>query len=310
MKKLSLLFTAVAITAIVFTGCKKKETGPSGGSNETAWFEPEQKQRSLMFNFTATWCTYCGVWGHPTFHSAETSLGDNALPFAIQGGQSELSAVQYKPSNDTPYYARHLSEFTSSLQGITVGGYPTLCVNNKSGYAGGSQATMVNDANAFNSISPVANIEFGITKNATGFVAKTTTKFFKETNGEYYITMFITQNGINHRQNVGGTYQNSYTHDNIIRAYPITNAKETAGSLAGLNKTFGKAIISGSIAAGKFVNTELTYVADNKTTMMPSGWNVFMWDQNNTSNLFVTAIVWKKEDSGKFTFVNGVRKPI
>lgn len=303
-----MLFTAVLITASVFSGCKKKEEAPTADGG--AWYEPEQKQRSLMMNFTATWCTYCGQWGHPTFHAAELSLGDNALPFNVQAAQSELAAVQYKPGNDTPYYARHMSELTTLINNVTVGGYPTLMVNNKGGYAGGSQATMAADANNFNANAPVANINFGITKNANGFVARTTTKFFKETSGDYHITMFITENGINHRQNVSGTYVSPYNHDNIIRAFPISNAKETAGSLAGLNKTFGNAIISGSISAGKFVNTELSFVADNKTTMLPSTFNSFMWNQSNTSNLYVTALIWKKEFNGKFTFVNGVRKAL
>ncbi len=305
MKKLSILLSAVAITAMVFSGCKK--TAKNDG--ETAWFEPENKQRSLMLDFTATWCTYCGSWGHPTFNAAETSAGDAALPFAIQGSSSELSAIQYKPNNDTPYYARHLSDFSNNLNGITVGGYPTLCVNNKSGYGSGSQATMVNDINAFNAKAPVANINFGITKNANGFTAKTTTKFFQAASGEFFITMFITQNNIIHQQNVAGTYVPNYTHNNIIRAWPISNAKETTGTIAGLNKTFGDAIISGDIASGKFVNKELTFYTDNKMTMIPSTFDILTWNQNNTANLYVTALIWKKEN-GKYTFVNGVRKPL
>ena len=306
MKKLSILLSAVALTAMVFSGCKK--TAKNDG--ETAWFEPENKQRSLMLDFTATWCTYCGLWGHPTFNAAETSIGDGALPFNVQGSSSELSAIQYKPNNDTPYYARHTADFSSKLTNVTVSGYPTLVVNNKSGYSSGSQATMVSDMNTFNAQAPVANINFGITKNANGFTAKTTTKFFKATSGEYYITMFITQNNIVHQQNVGGTYVPNYTHNNIIRAWPITNAKETTGTIAGLNKTFGDAIISGDIAAGKFVNTELTYYTDNKMTMIPTTFDVLTWNQNNTANMYVTALIWKKENTGTYTFVNGVRKPL
>lgn len=305
-----MLFTAVALTAIVFTGCKKTETTDDNNTGSGAWYEPEMKQRSLMLDFTATWCTYCGAWGHPTFNAAENSLGDNAVAFAVQGGSSELAAIQYKPNNDTPYYSRHLAEMTASLNNVTVGGYPTLVVNNKSGYGPNSQATMTNDATNFNANPVVANVNFGITKNANGFVAKTTVKFFKETSGDYHLTLFLTQNGIVHRQNVSGTYVFPYTHNNIIRAYPISNAKETAGSLAGMNKTFGNAIATGTIAAGTFVNTELTYIADNKTTMLPSSWNAFTWNQSNTANLFVTAIIWKKESNGKFTFVNAVRKPL
>lgn len=313
MKKLSLILSAVAIAVLVFSGCKKKTDDP-GNSGDGSWYQPEQKQRSLLLNFTATWCTYCGQWGHPAFHAAEDGLGDNALPFAVQAAQSELSAVQYKPGTDTPYYARHLADMTppaSLLQGINVGGYPTLCVNNKGGYGPGSQATMIADANTFNANKASANIDFGVTKSMTGLNIRSTVRFFDAANGEYYVTFFITQNNISHRQNVSGNYIDPYTHNDVIRAFPITNAKEMGGITAGLNKTFGDAIISGDITANKYVNLELNYTADNKSVMYPNGWVNFIWDMNSTQNLFITGLVWKKDlSSGKFVFVNGVRKPL
>lgn len=313
MKKLSLILSAVAIVVLVFSGCKKKPESP-GTNNDGAWYQPEQKQRSLMLNFTATWCTYCGQWGHPAFHAAEEGMGDNALPFAIQAGSSELAAVQYKPGTDTPYYSRHLADMippTSSLLGITVSGYPTLCVNNKGGYGPNSQATMIADANAFNAKSPDANIDFGVTKNMTGLNIKSTTKFFNGVSGEYYVTFFITKNNISHRQNVSGTYVDPYIHNDVVMGFPITNAKETVGTVKGLNKTYGDAIITGDIAANKFVNLELNYVADTKTNLYPAGWIPFVWDMNSTQNLYVTGLVWKKDAaSGKYVFVNGVRKPL
>jgi len=315
MKKLSLILSAVAIAVLVFSGCKKKtETPGTNNGGDGAWYQPEQKQRSLLLNFTATWCTYCGQWGHPAFHAAEDGLGDNALPFAIQAGSSELAAVQYKPGTDTPYYARHLAEMTpptSSLLGITVSGYPTLCVNNTGGYGPGSQATMIADANSFNAKKADANIDFGVTKNMTGLNIRSTVRFFNASNGDYFVTFFITQNNISHRQNVSGTYVDPYTHNDVIRAFPITNAKETMGTVTGLNKTFGDAVISGDIASNKYVNLELNYTADNKSVMYPAGWVNFMWDMNSTQNLFITGLVWKKDvASGKFVFVNGVRKPL
>jgi hypothetical protein len=306
MKSITKLLSVALVAVLVLSGCKKTVETPA----ETPWFEAENQQRSLMLNFTATWCTYCGQWGHPAFHAAEDMLGDKALPFAVQASGSELIAYQYKPGNDTPYVSRHLPDFVSSLNGITVGGYPTLCVNNVGGYGPGSQNTMKDAATAFNANAPVANINFGISKTPMGFVAKTTTKFFKETSGDYYINMFITENGIINRQNVSGTYVDPYTHNDIIRAFPISNGKEGAGSLAGMNKTWGEPIATGNIAAGKFCNVELNFVADNKTTLLPATIRSFTWDQGNTANLYITALIWKKDASGKFTFVNGVRKPL
>ncbi|MCC6818202.1 MAG: Omp28-related outer membrane protein [Bacteroidia bacterium] len=308
MKNVSKLILAAIMVVTAFTACKKEKTGgdDNGGSGSTAWYEPENKQRSLLMDFTATWCTYCGAWGHPTFDAAVTSLGDNAIPFSVQGGSSELAAIQYKANNDTPFYARHLNDLQASLKNVTVSGYPTLVVNNKSGYGPNSNATMVSDANNLNAMPAVANINFGVTKNANGFNIKSTVKFFQATTGDYHVTFFITQNNIDHRQNVSGTYVSPYNHNNIIRAFPISNKVESFG----LNSTFGDAVISGDIASGKFVNVELNYVADNKSTMMPSGWNIFTWNQSNTANLYLTGIVWKKDSSGKFVFVNAVRKPL
>jgi len=305
MKNVSKLILATLFVATFFAGCKKEET--NGGNSNSAWYEPENKQRSLLMDFTATWCTYCGAWGHPTFNAAETSLGDNAIAFSVQGGSSELAAIQYKQGNDTPFYALHLAELQTSLLNVSVSGYPTLCVNNKSGYGPNSNATMVNDANAFNNLGAVANVNFGVTKNATGFNIKSTLKFFKAATGDYHVTFFITENKINHRQNVSGTYVSPYEHNNIIRAFPISN-KKNANTL---NSTFGDAVVTGDIAAGKFLNLEYNYTADNKSTMIPSGWNVFNWNQSNTSNLYLTGIVWKKDAaSGKYIFVNATRKAL
>ncbi len=308
MKKIKLL-TLVFATVILLTNCKKKETEPTG-AGETAWFEPENKQRSLLLNYTATWCTYCGSWGHPTFKAALNGLNDNAFGIAIQASGSDLIAYQYKPNNDTPFVSRFLFDMISSINNVNVSGYPTLAVNNKSGYGGGAQNSMIADANSYNANAPIANINFGITKTATGFTAKTTTKFFKETSGDYYINMFVTENKINNKQNVGGTYVDPYEHNNIPRAYAISNAKEVGGQLNGMDKTFGNAIATGSIASGKFINTELSFTADNKNTMLNPVIKKFTWNKDNTENLFVTAIVWKKESNGKYTFINGVRKPL
>lgn len=306
MKYVSKLFLAALVLVTAFSSCKKT-TPESNGGGETAWYEPENKQRSLLMDFTATWCTYCGLWGHPTFNAAKTTLGDDAIALSVQGSQSELAAIQYKPSNDTPFYARHLSELQSSLLNVNVSGYPTLTVNNKSGYGQNSNATMVSDANNFNAQPAVANIDFGVTKNATGFNIKSTLKFFQATTGDYFVTFLITEDNIDHRQNVGGTYVSPYDHDNIPRAFPITNKVEASG----LNSTFGNAVASGNISAGHFVNLEYNYVADNKTVNTPNGWNIFMWNQSNTSNLKLNAIVWKKDAaSGKYIFVNAIRKSI
>ncbi|HEY1047523.1 MAG TPA: hypothetical protein VGF79_13845 [Bacteroidia bacterium] len=288
-------------------GCKRTEVVTS--ENNLAWFEPEKKQRSLLMIFSATWCPHCGYWGLPTFKATEKLLGDDALALDVHGVNSELAAYQYKVGNDTPFYSKHVVGFGLNLENVEVSGLPSLCVNNKGGYTAGSEYTMADDARAFNAQSPTANINFGVIKNQNGFIVRSTTKFFKETSGEYYVSMFVTENNVANRQNIAGTYDASYIHDNVIRWWPISNGVITDGIDKGLSKTFGNPVVSGQIPAGKCINSEIAFTTLNKSTLLPSGANFRAWDQNSTKDLYLTAIIWKKSSSGKYIFVNGVRKP-
>ncbi|MEZ4804841.1 MAG: hypothetical protein R2852_05005 [Bacteroidia bacterium] len=64
MKKLILLCSAIVLTSVLYTSCKKKEVAPAG--TETG-VTVEEKNMSIVNKFTGTNCYYCGDWGWPMF---------------------------------------------------------------------------------------------------------------------------------------------------------------------------------------------------------------------------------------------------
>ena len=221
--------------------------------------EVPQTQSSLIIKKTATWCPPCGGWGWDLF---EQLIEDNE-------GKAILWAMHY--SGDL---------ISATTQGINTNlsgaGQPRFYLNNVD--QGSSSAAIrsaimsgVND-NAMQ--TPVANAiatNISVTNNQISLTVKS--KFFAEASGEYYLNVYVVENGVINAQAGQG---NNAVHEKVLR-------DDMAGT------AFGEIVAQGTVAANSTFSTDFSIP-------IASGWN--------PDNIELSTIIWKKNGT-KYDFVNG-----
>jgi hypothetical protein len=135
---------------------------------------------------------------------------------------------------------------------------------------------------------PTVNVGMEITPIANGVKVRHNTKFFKAGSGEYYLAFYLLDDGITHRQNVNGVYDDNFKHGHIIRC--VLGSGEPADLLAQ-----GKKVALGNIAADKYFTGEFEYTFDATLFELPSKYDKLeKWDSWNVNDYQIAAIIWKK----------------
>ncbi len=182
----------------------------------------EEIQRSLITKRTATWCPNCGNWGWTLFEGLLEDNQDKAV----------LMAAHY----DGLLENSHAGEITVNFGG---GYQPRFYLNDNDISATNSSVaakraevkTAVDEA--YNA-SPVANVGFDPVFGNTTLQVDAKVKFFQNANGEYYLGIYLLEDGVIEYQSGQG---NSANHKKVFR-FSFTD------------ETFGKPIANGQINAG------------------------------------------------------------
>lgn len=297
MKKFYLL--GLAATLALSTQSCKKDTDDNGNGNNTGGgnqaIEVPEKQSSLLLGFTATWCGPCGASGTPMLKNLAQRNAGKMVAMAIHTGNSELTP--YFVRNDTAFVRPMFSQLlqTSGVPINSQGGFsiPAFSLNMASANRNENEINSKVDAKAAE--APVANVGYKLTATADGFTLNTTTKFFKEADGEFSVGVYILEDKVIHRQNVNTAYVPGFEHNNVLR-----DVAEGVGQTA---FTFGETpIATGMQTAGKAVSRTYTY--KHPSYVLPSNvstLNRYNWAPEKTK---VAVILWKK-DGTKYQFVNG-----
>ena len=162
---------------------------------------------------------------------------------------------------------------------FTISGWPNFWIGNN--YKG-TNTNVTSEVNTYLGETNVANAVVLVTKNGDGtWEIKVQVEFFAAGSGEYYVAVYITEDGIDGSApyTSGGYGQNgstnpNYTHDHVLRA-------SANGS------PWGESIGS-SPGAG-------TVVSKTYAVTLDSDWV--------ESNLHLNAIIWKKSGSS-YEYVN------
>ena len=207
--------------------------------------------KALMTDITATWCPPCGDWGSPAFEEATEANSDNAVAMSLHAS-----------SSDPMYHAtaRAIADVTG------FGGYPTLSIDLQGDYFSASQLTSA--AQAVNATPTVGGSAAILRVNGDQIEIDATAKFFEETTGDYYLGVYVMENGIVEDQNTSSGYV-EMVHDHVLRT----------GATA---SPFGDMAATGSISANQTFNASYT------VSMSPA------W---NADNLYVATILWKRTGS-------------
>lgn len=273
MKKISFKITAMAFILIAmslaFNSCKKTEDKVPGCTNSEALnynseaneddgscVATEQKQKSAVINLTSLTCSSCGSYGIPALVSAYTTYPNDVVPLKVNLDDELQSTISYTIAGN----------YVSGTFGI-----PYFIVGNQNNVSSSSiNSTVASQITA----TPVAAAAGIMSISGSTISVKTKVKFYSAVSGDYYLAVYIMENGLSANQS--GASTNPWIHNHVMRA-------NIAGSGA-----FGESIATGSIASGKVVDKTYTY-------NLPTNWKA--------ANIYAALVVWKKNGS-KYDFVN------
>ena len=227
----------------------------------------QEKQYSLFYKYTATWCEYCGQWGGTAFDEVTSANPGKILAFTVQCTDDFTS--ESAPEGDV---------FTALSTKWPYSGTPNFQCNAVSldvNYSGANA-----EINTHNALAPDAGIglqySIGGGTNAGKLNINTYVKFFKPVSGEYFAGIYILHKSIVKSQNVLGTYVDDYVHHHVLISH--------------VSAVFGDPIASGNIGAGKVY--QLGYVFPYTDVA-----------ELDLGKMEVVGIIWKKNGS-TFDVVN------
>lgn len=232
---------------------------------------PSNKNRSLVFKETATWCGPCGSWGWDLQEQIEIDNKNKALVIALHVRSSYLEnpiteawEQNFTTTDGIPcWYASGIDKTQWALNPGGVSPY-------------GIQKAVTDEVNKFNNATVQANSSFNYTFRNDTLYTSCYSKFFQNLTGEYYLGAYILEDSVLADQKTENGIVQKF-HSNILRT-----------SLD--NSPFGTQIAKGSIFNGKQFSTNFqAFYIDPKKI--------------NFKHSYIATIIWKKEN-GKYLLIN------
>lgn len=272
MKKfVSKLSIAVTALSLVMVSCSKEEAKKenTGGTTITV----EEKNRAFVMDVTGTWCPPCGSYGIPGFNKAVELAGDRMLPLAAHS------------SDPLSHSATNTLAALNRFKSTSV---PRIAVGNGLRFPAGVYSDVTATANAivasvdtFNSKPVIVGATLSNYKiDATGGMQSVdvTTKFFQNTDGEYYLSVYFMEDGVVSDQKLAtGGSNPTQEHNHTFRASASGDA-------------WGSVLASGSISSGASQTKSFSFMYSP------------MW---KTDKMSAYAVIWKKVNASDWVYVNG-----
>jgi len=224
--------------------------------------EVPETQSSLITKISATWCPPCGGWGWDMFHDL---IEDNE-------GKATLMAVHHSGALETPTSSALADNFM-------IGGQPQFYLGNinqsvSSSNAGGKRVAFQEAVDVLAEQAPIANTSLAPVYNSEmGEInVATKTEFFQNANANYYLGLYIVNDGyVGFQQNQGS----NAAHEKVLVSAFTTNH-------------FGEQITNGAVTVGTTMDGYYTIAVD-------AAWDI--------EKLEIVSIIWA-EENGVYTYVN------
>lgn len=254
---------SLASCATVPTGVTKGCTNPAAvnydataGQDNGGCVVIQEKQYSLFYKYTATWCGPCGDWGGGAFTGVTDANPGKILAFTLQ-------------SSDDFSTASNTDVFTAFAAKWPYGGTPNFQCNT---VACGTNVSLAGPEIATtNALAPTAGIgihyTIGAGTNAGKLNINAYVKFFSAVSGEYFAGVYILHKSIVKAQNTSSGMDATYLHHHVMMSH--------------VTAVFGDPIASGSIGAGKVYNLGFVFPYTDI-------------DDLDLTKMDVVGILWKK----------------
>lgn len=185
----------LVLAGLALLSCNKKDDSPE----DIPSLNPIQEQWGLVINYTAKWCGPCGSWGSSTLHQ--------------MAGMGKVVAVTNHASGDPMYNPILLSSMDADR--AMGSGIPSFWVGDVKSSDTASMAQLLGK-------TPVAGIDMKTSRegDVINIVAKV--KFFSNGSGDYHLSFWMLESGIDGSSSAGsyaqaGTTNPNYKHDFVIR---------------------------------------------------------------------------------------------
>lgn len=218
-------------------------------------------QKPLVTKLTATWCVNCGTWGWELFEGIEE---DNT-------GKALLLKAHFSGDLDNPVG----DAFTSNFSAF---GQPKFILNNEDQRAtrnnvASDRVKIADQIEQMSMMPPVANMGFFAEMVNGKIEVQAKTKFFQESQGEYYLSLYVVEDAVrNNQTGIGMT-----DHTAIIRT------------------SFDADVFGTRISMMNMIGEGMEFTTNHSIDIHPD------W---NTDNLYLAGMIWKNE-GGVFNYVNG-----
>lgn len=217
---------------------------------------PYQK-KPLLSKTTATWCIPCGDYQWITDNIYDNH-SDSIVFINAHVATSDIG---------DPYSGDFHNEINSG------GGIPAYNVDGtKINAWPPTETDIMTFATAQFDSTIVANIAFTADITPSSITVNTTTKFFENATGEFYVNVFMLENELMTDQNTSSGYT------------PMVQKRVSRGPImSGNSGMWGELIESVSASTGDEYNASFT-------ASIPSSWN--------TDNMEVVAVIWQRTSAG------------
>ncbi|MGB0850853.1 MAG: Omp28-related outer membrane protein [Bacteroidia bacterium] len=264
-----MIFTTTLLAFLLGSCTEKKSTTPEEKivEQQTELAAPEimltDEVKPVFFDYTSTGCPGCGSWGAPTFESLSDERGSDIVPMAVH----------------IKYGDPMITEVSNAIASNRTGQYftPQLWVNNTNSTlisggrinGTGSLAKIKSEIENFKSAEKKINVGVSSVVDGSDFIVRYKTQAINDLVGEYFIGLYVMENGISAKQSSSPT--DPTIHNHVIRACQ--------------NGAFGTLIASEGLTKDGVSEGHYTFKMD-------SSWN--------SENLYATIIVWNKESNNYF----------
>ncbi len=187
------------VLPFMFSSCTKDDDQDQD-QNQNKDITVSEKQEAFVMLTTATWCSYCGTWGIPTFDGAFE--GNENINAKLVNG----SALHYSSSD--PMYLPMALTMKDHFQ---IGGPPNLWIEFDNSYNLQPEGWKTAVKSRQSETNPDCGIGFKVNRSGKDFTVKVRVKFFNSMSGTYNLAVYVNESGIIENQS-GSTPDHNHKH--------------------------------------------------------------------------------------------------